>query len=946
MTSGGRPIFVGVAQLVALIGQLYQRTRFGDRPRQLDRAGTGWRELPDRSERSGRRGLPMVCLVRPEGQDELLGWLAEQLDRAKPDRVPHALIRLNELQDGIPPGADTVILTVEDVEAVRTILHEIINELAKRANGAAGRFRFPLFSLLDWLMDQELSPDTVARERALRKQLRKRDISQRWDDALKSVGDATPGNPSWLRWLLAALRIVPPLLFLVAITGWVPLFSRQYRWFLRQQYLSPEVSGGFVSFAARLTNEQWVLEDKEQVARLLVSSFLEDLRRAYRWRPWKLRRVRRMTYVTVLLDNITRTNSGYTTLRLINEVRNDLGRFDPLLVISASRKVPPDAGATPGRPRYEAAHAPEAYQHWQNSLFADRRAHDVTAWYLPLSVPGAPSESERHQAEQQIGSFAGYQLGRTTAHPPWWSSRILRMGAVLVLLGGLAAGYTTWSHAHCGGWTRFPRSSGSLEWTGTECVGITDGSYDIFQPSDQSTQRVEHVILTQNYQAEQAHKAHPERPYITLVDINSFTSLTDSADGLTSEREALEGVAVAQQRQLLAHGATDPIVRVLIANAGQGMRQGAALARQLGALVMRDPTVVGVVGLAVSAQPTVDTISALSNVGLPMVASTLSADSLIDDHPLYFQVSPQNTREAAVAAAWADQQVRALPSTPRTVRVYYSDDATDLYSTNLRDDAVKSFSAKNFQVDVKAFKSSGDHGASASQSRGDQALGTAYYAGNDTCFSNYTGFVFYAGRGLPDYADFLSGAAQCGSKAIFLGDDDVSGYVADTTQREANQTPPFYYLSFALASIAGVQGGQQGFYSTLNGLFPFEYDKQQGRSLNGYAALSNDAANVLITAVRYLRKGSETIPITPGAVWREITDIHSPKTPQDNELIEGVTGTIDFGGDIPRHVPLNKPITILRVNNGEVDPSAVEICDTVNGHANPDWCPTDPSPGP
>lgn len=147
------------------------------------------------------------------------------------------------------------------------------------------------------------------------------------------------------------------------------------------------------------------------------------------------------------------------------------------------------------------------------------------------------------------------------------------MGAVLVLLGGLAAGYTTWSHAHCGGWTRFPRSSGSLEWTGTECVGITDGSYDIFQPSDQSTQRVEHVILTQNYQAEQAHKAHPERPYITLVDINSFTSLTDSADGLTSEREALEGVAVAQQRQLLAHGATDPIVRVLIANAGQGMRQ-------------------------------------------------------------------------------------------------------------------------------------------------------------------------------------------------------------------------------------------------------------------------------------------------------------------------------------------------------------------------------------
>jgi hypothetical protein len=942
MTSDARPIFVGMAQLVTLIGQLYQRPRFSDRPRGLDRGGAGWHELPDRSERSGRRGLPMVCLVRPEGHDELLSWLAEELDRAKPDRVPHALIRLNEIQDDDPPGVNIVLLAAEDVEGVQTILHEAANELAKHANGRSGRFHFRLFSLLGWLMDQELSPDTVARERALRKKLRKRDISQRWDDALKSVGDATPSNPSGLRWLLMALRIVPPLLFLVAITGWAPVLSRQYRWFLRQQYLSPEVSGGFVSFAARLTKGQWVLEDKEQVARLLISSFLEDLRRAYRWRPWRLWRVRRMTYVTLLLDNITRTNGGYATLRLINEVRNDLGRFDPLLVISASHKVPLDAGAVPGRPQYEAAYTAEAYQHWQNSLFADRRAHDITAWYLPLSIPGAPSESERHQTEQQIGSFDGYQLARTTARPPWWSSRILRMGAVLVLLGGLATGYTTWSHAHCGGWTRFPTSSALLEWTGTECIGITNGSYDIFQPSDQSTQRVEHVILTQNHQAEQAHTAHPERPYITLVYVNSFTSSTDSADGLTSAREALEGVAVAQQRQLLAQGSTDPIARVLIANAGQGMRQGATLARQLGHLATKDPTMVGVVGLGVSVQPTVDTISALSNIGLPMVAPTLSADSLINDHPLYFQVSPQNIREAAVAAAWADHQARTIPSTPRTVRVYYSDDATDIYSTNLRDDVVQSFTAKNFKVDVKAFKPSGHHGASVSHTRGDQFLGNAYHAGNDTCSPNYTGFVFYAGRGLPDYTDFLSGAAQCGSKAIFLGDDDVSGYVADATQREANKTPPFYYLSFALAPIVKPQGQQQNFYSTLNKLFPFERDRQHGRSLDGYAALSNDAANVLITAVHYLRKGSETIPITPGTVWREITNIHTPKTPQDSELIEGVTGTIDFGGDIPRHVPLNKPITILRVNDGQVDSSTAEVCETINGHANPDWCPTDP----
>lgn len=940
MTSSTRPIFVGVAQLVELIGQLYQRPRFGDRPRELDHSGTGWRELADRQERSGHRGLPMVCLVRPDGQDELLSWFGEQLDQAKPDRVPYALIRLNEIQDNNPPGIDTVPLTAEDVEDVRKILHEVTNELAKHTNGRAGRFRFRLFSLIDWLMGQELNQDTVPRERALRKQLRRQDSSQRWDDALKSVGDIPPSDSGWLRWPFAALRMVPWLIFLAAITGRVPVLSGQYRWFLHQQYLSPEVTDGFVSFAARLTKGQWVLEDKEQVACLLVSSFLEDLRRAYRWRPWQLWRVRRMTYVTLLLDNITRANGGYTTLRLINEVRNDLGRFDPLLVISASRKVPPDAGVIPGRPRYEAAHALDGYRHWQNSLFADRRAHDVTAWYLPLRIPGVPSEPERRQAEQQIGAFGGYQLESRAARTPWWSSRILRIGVILILLGGLATGYTMWSHAYCGGWTRFPGFSSSLKWTGTECIGVTDGSYDIFQPSDQSTQLVEHVIFSQNQQAKQAHTAHPERPYITLVDIEAFTSSTSSADGLTSERESLEGLAITQQRQLQG-SPTDPIVRVLIANAGQGMRQGVALAQQLGKLAKSDPTVVGVVGLDMSTQPTVDTISALSDAGLPMVASTLSADSLANNHPLYFQVAPQNTREAAVAAAWADQQARATPSTPRAVRVYYSDDATDIYSTNLRDDAVKFFTAKDFQVEAKAFKPSTDRGPSASQSRGDQLVGTAYYAGNDTCSPDYNGFVFYAGRGLSDYAEFLSGAAQCGSKAVFLGDDDVANYVADATEREKNQIPSFYYLSFALAPTTGPQGQQRNFYPELNKLFNFENNKKQGRSLDGYAALYDDAANVLITAVRYLREGSETIPITPGAVWREITNIHTPKTPQDNEPIDGLTGIIDFGGDISRHVPLNKPVVILHVNNGEVDPSKVVICGIVNGQTNPAWCPTD-----
>ena len=620
-------------------------------------------------------------------------------------------------------------------------------------------------------------------------------------------------------------------------------------------------------------------------------------------------------------------------------MRNDVGRFDPLLVISASREAPPKAGVITGRPRYEAAHALEGCRHWQNSLFADRRAHKVTAWYLPLHIPSGSSEPERQQAEQQIGSFNGYQVERQAAHPPWWLSRMLRIWAVIVLLGVLATGYTTWSHAHCGGWTRFPGLSPSLEWTGTECVGVTDGSYDIFDPSDPSIWQTEQVIYQQNHKAEQLHAADPKRPYITLVDLEALTSSTDAADGLTAARESLEGFAVAQQQQLSLHGSTDPIVRVWIANGGKDMRQGATVARQLGDLAKSDPTVVGVVGLDMSSQPTVRTISALSVAGLPMVAAALTEDSLATDHPLYFQVAPQSTREAAVAAAWANQQLAVDPATPRVVRVYYSDDPTDTYSTNLRDDAVASFRAKGFQVEARAFMPSSNPASGASRHRGDQLVGTARSAGNDTC--SYHGLVFFAGRGLLGFEDFLNGAGQCGSTAIFLGDDDASRYVADASERRAAQTPPFYYLSFALAPITGLQGPDLNFYPDLKTLFPFELDERQGRSLDGHAALSYDAARVLIIAVTYLRESGDNIPITPSAVWQEITHVHTSPDQQVNKDIDGVTGTIDFGGDITRHVPRNKPVAILRVNEGEVIPSMAERCGTANGYTPPAWCPPD-----
>ncbi|MBV9843752.1 MAG: hypothetical protein JOZ47_01575 [Kutzneria sp.] len=924
---GRRPVFTGAGRLYRLIGALYQRPRVGDRPRTLTATETEvrWGESVDRAQRSGRKGLPIVCLVRPQGPDDLLGAIDTLLNEAKRGGVRHAyhdLAHDGAADDTEPLGPEA---TRTNVLRIRNLLRHLRNELVSNSRVRDPRLKFPLFSLAYWLMAKTADPDDPDPDRTVRELLRREGVVRRIGDAMREVGKELPGGrlrwrvPLWVVYLLTLGA------FRLALTGRVPVLSGRYRWFMRQPHLAPELSGTFVRFAERLID--WHKESPEYVARLLVNSFLEDLRRAYRLRPWHLFRRRRMTYPVVLLDNITMTNGGYLFLRLVNEVRNQVGLFDPLLVVSASRDVPPDSGLRYAhRPSIDAERAVSGYVGWQNALLDSRRARQDIAWYLPIGIPDEPPEVK---SEDELHAFNGFDAGRWAAHPSLLSSRLLRIGVVVAVLVGTLASSFVWHGQHCDSWHP------SLHWSKSECIGVSDGSFDLFQPSDSAIRAVENVILAQNEKAEQLHKAFPNRPYVTLAHLQPITSPNGTAGGLTTQREALEGVAVAQRRQLDKSGDSSPLVRVLIVNGGKRMGQGTTVAEQLGRL-QSDPPVVGAIGLDMSNQPTLGTINALSAASLPVVSAFISGDTFADDHPMHFQVAPQNRRETAVVAAFADQQA-AAQSIPRTVRIYYSDDATDIYSTNLRADAETAFKAKGFQVETKAFTPNEPVAQSAHEQLGDPLVNNASAAGQDTC--QYTGFVYYAGRGVPDYGDFLGGATQCLSKAVFLGDDEVGLHVADEQAREGNRALSFYYVSFAFVppTAGSYQGLESDFYNTLNGLFPFENDPSQNRSLDGHAALSFDATNVLITAVSYLRAGGDVVPVTPAAVWREITDIHD--SPTQHRFINGVTGTIDYGGDITRHVSVDKPVAILRVHDGEVDTHVVGFCGTATGHAQSSWCP-------
>lgn len=930
MTAGGGLDFGGADRVVKLIGALYQRPRLGDWPRELHESDVEWKPGYQRErERSGRRGLPMVCLVREPQREGVLKEIQRRLTEAKPDGVRLAYLDLDEKLTPAETGVDR-----RGVESVRDILWHARNQLIRNPKVRGRSPRFGLFTLVVWLMSQQLPPHEQNPDRELLRRIQRLGLVERFRSTIQNVDDRLPDDKFWWKVPLLLLRGLTALSFRVAVTGRVPVLSGQYRWFLRQPHLAPEMSGNFVRFARRLVDGEWQNEAPEYVSRLLVNAFLEDLRRAYRLRPWQWRR-RRMTYPVLLLDNITRTNGGYTLLRLVNDVRNQVGLFDPLLVVSASQDVPPDAGLTDSsRPKCDARHAGAGYREWQNDLLNDRRARRDNAWYLPIRISEDASAGALEGAAQALRSLGGYQLNRRQSRPPWWASRWSRIGApavvVVVVAAFLVVQHENTLRSHCG------TEIESLAWTGTECIGLSDGTYDLFQPSDSSIQQAEQVILAQNHRAEELHATYPQRPYITLVDMEAFTSSTGTADGLTAERESLEGFAVAQLRQIQAPTDSDPIVRILVANAGRGMSQGPRVAGMLRTMAEQDHSIVGVVGLDMSSKATQDTIVALTNAGIPMAAATLSADVLADQNPMYFQVAPQNRREAEVVAAFADQ----LAGAPRSVRVYYSDDATDTYSLNLREDALKSFSDRHFQVEARAFTPNvTGAGPLPHESLGDPLVGNANAAGRDTC--SYNGIVFFAGRGVPDYGDFIHSAGQCGSKAVVIADDDVTRYVADQTAREQNRALPYYYVSFATAPVTLPVGMARDFYTTLDQIFQFE-QTSQGRSLDGHAALSFDAAQVMITATAYLRETAATIPVTPGSIWREITAIHTsqPDAQQTNKYIEGVTGTIDYGGDIGRNVPENKPVAVVRVNGGEVDPDIPAFCGTSASRPSEPWCPT------
>ena len=147
-----------------------------------------------------------------------------------------------------------------------------------------------------------------------------------------------------------------------------------------------------------------------------------------------------------------------------------------------------------------------------------------------------------------------------------------------------------------------------------------------------------------------------------------FAGITASPDENydSGQAEELEGLMVAQQVALQGSG---PVVKVIVANGGSKMQDAVPVARMIIALAARDPGLLGVVGLDRSIEEVKQAIGLFNASGIPVVATTLSADGIGGTYPhydhYYFQLSANNSTEAKLILRYIQEIVPQYFKQPR-----------------------------------------------------------------------------------------------------------------------------------------------------------------------------------------------------------------------------------------------------------------------------------------
>ena len=574
----------------------------------------------------------------------------------------------------------------------------------------------------------------------------------------------------------------------------------------------------------------------------------------------------------------------------------------------------------------------------------------------PATEATEPSRPTGHRTLVQPTGAAGTATGKPRRRR--WVISVITAVAVLAAVGvgvALAPGHSTASSslrsatpaASCQASASATGHTKIIAWKSAqdvECVGYSDSGFvftnhapgveDPLQAlQDERLRFDQQQVFQLNQKADQA--AENGQTEFSLVYFAGITASPDE-DYDSGQAEELEGLMVAQD---LALQGTGPVFKVIIANGGSKMQDAVPVARMIIALAASDSRLLGVVGLDRSIEQVKQAIGLFNASGIPVVATTLSADGIGGTYPhydrYYFQLSPNNSREADLILRYIQEVVPRYFRQPRAqynsagqiqarrILIFLpSADPDDLFTSTL---------VADLKREAPLFK--GLPTPQVTQQLGSQLCGAATVD-------------IYAGRHdrppagssqLDDFSEFLrliEDDCPSGDWPFIIADDGVSRFIADPAARDQPGLgePAISYVTNGIALLdtrnrclnTATAAGAQALGETFSSFCTtyaaivkqlFNLPKVQGNGLDFLwtgerVGLAFDAADLFIDAETNYQ-GSH-----PAAIGR--AEIPGQFI---SDSWQGVTGLIGFTSD--QHIA-GLPLAVVRIRISS--PTATPTC--------------------
>lgn len=479
-----------------------------------------------------------------------------------------------------------------------------------------------------------------------------------------------------------------------------------------------------------------------------------------------------------------------------------------------------------------------------------------------------------------------------------------------------------------------------------ECVGYSDSGFVFTNHAlgedpqqtlqDERLQFDQQQVFQLNQRADQAFK-NGEAEFSLVY----YAGITAGADENydSGQAEELEGLMVAQEYALRGPG---PVFKVIIANGGSKMQDAVPVARMIIALAAQDSGLLGVVGLDRSIQQVKQAIGLFNASGIPIVATTLTADGIGGTYPhddrYYFQLPPSNSNEADLILHYIQEIV---PQYFKQSRQKYNS------AGQIQAQKILIFEPSANPGDLYTNTLVADLKREAPLFKGLPTLPTPQVTqqlGSQLCGAATVDI--YAGRhdrppvGNGQFASFLQlieDDCHSGQKPFIIADDGVSRFIADPAARDQSGLgePAISYVTEGISVLntrseclhtataaAAAQASVEPFSSfcTIYAAIVqklFNLPKVQGSGLNFLwtgerVGLAFDTAELFIDAESNYQ-GSH-----PGG---EIGRTEIPGQFISDPSLQGVTGTIGFTAS--QHIA-NLKLAVVRIKISP--PTAMPTC--------------------